>query len=69
MEMTMRSDQKTIESTPWTFPGSELDGVGTVKALPYGIERARADISVHHAERAERERKKGGGLAALGIRG
>ena len=66
MEMTRTSDQKISERTPSTLSWvtGELMPVVRHEALFERVQRARADVAVDDAERAEGEREE---VAATGL--
>ena len=56
----MISDQKINDRMPSTLLGRHRQGVaGALERLPHGVQRARADVAVDHAERGERQPGQG----------
>jgi hypothetical protein len=54
---TRISDQNTSESTPSTLPAIGLEAVRRAECLLHRVQRARADVAEHHADRADHERQ------------
>ena len=59
------SDQKISDNTPSTFSGVGRDAVDAMETLAQRVQWARADVSVHDADGAEREHGETRGMLRM----